>query len=99
MTHGKAYNKSPRRINNKATKSRTNTGTSALEWPVEQTSGGFKALSQLADFTLGSDATLNTDGYFCRICVSMDGLGVKVSVHSFAPVLSFVTSASRHIGT
>ena len=31
MTHGKTYNKSPRRINHKATKSKTNTGTSALE--------------------------------------------------------------------
>ena len=27
MTHGKIYNKSPRRINHKATKSKTNTGT------------------------------------------------------------------------
>ena len=31
MTHGKTYNKSPRRINPKATKSKTNTGTTALE--------------------------------------------------------------------
>ena len=31
MTHGKTYNKSPRRINHKATKSKTNTGTAALE--------------------------------------------------------------------
>ena len=31
MTHGKTYNKSPRRINHKATKSKTNTGTTALE--------------------------------------------------------------------
>ena len=29
MTHGKTYNKSPRRINHKATKSETNTGTTA----------------------------------------------------------------------
>ena len=35
MTHGKTYNKSPRRINHKATKSRTNTGTTALERSVE----------------------------------------------------------------
>ena len=27
MTHGKTYNKSPRRINHKATKNKTNTGT------------------------------------------------------------------------
>ena len=31
MNHGKTYNKSPRRINHKATKSKTNTGTTALE--------------------------------------------------------------------
>ena len=35
MTHGKTYNKSPRRINHKATKSKTNTGTTALERSVE----------------------------------------------------------------
>ena len=40
MTHGKTYNKSPRRINLKATKSKTNTGTTALERSVEQTTGG-----------------------------------------------------------
>ena len=61
MTHGKTYNKSPRRINYKATKSKTNTGTTALEWSVEQTTGGFKALLQLANFTLDPDATLNTE--------------------------------------
>ena len=44
MTHGTTYNKSPRRINHKATKSMTNTGTTALERSVEQTTGGFKAL-------------------------------------------------------
>ena len=59
MTHGKTYNKSPRRINHKATKSKTNTGTTALERSVEQTTGGFKALLQLTNFTLGPDATLN----------------------------------------
>ena len=31
MTHSKTYNKSPRRINHKAKKSKTNTGTTALE--------------------------------------------------------------------
>ena len=60
MTHGKAY-KVYRRINHKATKNKTNTGTTALEWSVEQTTGGFKALLQLANFTLGPDATLNTE--------------------------------------
>ena len=63
MTHGKTYNKSPHRINHKATKSKTNTGTTALERSVEQTTGGFKALLQLANFTLGPDATLNTEIY------------------------------------
>ena len=42
MTHGKTYNKSPRRINHKAT--RSNTWTTALERSVEQTTEGFKAL-------------------------------------------------------
>ena len=60
MTHGKTYNKSPLRVNHKATKSKTNTGTTTLERSVEQTSGGFKALLQLANFTLGPDAILNT---------------------------------------
>ena len=73
MTHGKTYNKLPRRINHKATKSKTNTGTAALERSVEQTTGrgrgvggggergGVKALLQLANFTLGADVTLNTE--------------------------------------
>ena len=34
MIHRKTYNKSPRRINHKATKSKTNTGTTALERSV-----------------------------------------------------------------
>ena len=42
MTHGKTYNKSLRRINHKASKSKTNTGTTALEQSVEQTTGGLK---------------------------------------------------------
>ena len=49
MTHGKTYNKSPRRINHKAARSKTNTGTTALEQSVEQTTWGFKALFQLAN--------------------------------------------------
>ena len=61
MTHRKTYNKSPRRINHKATKSKTNTGTTALERSVEQTTGEFKALLQLTNFTLDPDATLNTE--------------------------------------
>ena len=63
MTQGKTYNKSPRRINHKAPNSKTNTGTTALERSVEQTTGGVgvKALLQLANFTLGPDATLNTE--------------------------------------
>ena len=35
MTHGMTYNKSPRRMHHKATKSKTNTGTTALERSVE----------------------------------------------------------------
>ena len=38
MTHGNTYNKSPRRINHTATKSKTNTGTTASERSVEQNS-------------------------------------------------------------
>ena len=34
MTHVKTYNKSPRRINHKATQSKTNTGTTALVYLV-----------------------------------------------------------------
>ena len=40
MTHGTTYNKSPRRINRKATKNKTNTGTTAPERPAEQTTEG-----------------------------------------------------------
>ena len=40
MTHGKTYNTLPRRINHKATMSKTNIGTTALERSVEQTTGG-----------------------------------------------------------
>ena len=61
MTYGKTYNKPPRRINHKATKSKTYTGTTALERSVEQTTGGVKALLQLANLTLGPNATLNTE--------------------------------------
>ena len=61
MTHGKTYNKSPRRINHKATKSKTNTGTTALERSAEQTTEGFKAPLQPAYLTLGPDATPNTE--------------------------------------
>ena len=42
MTHGKTYKKSPRRKKHKATKSKTNTGTTALERSGEQTTGGLK---------------------------------------------------------
>ena len=35
ITQGKTYNKSPRRINHKAPKSKINTGTTALERSVE----------------------------------------------------------------
>ena len=35
ITQGKTENNSPRRINHKATKRKTNTGTTALERPVE----------------------------------------------------------------
>ena len=47
--------------NNKATKIKNNTRTIALERSVEETTAGFKALLQLANFTLGLDATLTTE--------------------------------------
>ena len=46
-------NKSPRGINHKATKSKTNTRTIALERTVEKNNRGFKALLQPTNFTLG----------------------------------------------
>ena len=49
MTHGKTYNKSPRRINHKATKSKTNTGTTALEWSLWICQKVCKALTFLLD--------------------------------------------------
>ena len=52
MTHGKIYNKSPRRINHKATNHRVGGGGVGR---------GVKALLQLANFTLGHDATLSTE--------------------------------------
>ena len=68
MTHGKTHNKPPRRTNHKATKSKTNTGTTTLERSAEQTTGGPKALSQPANFTLGPDATLNTETHKNPVC-------------------------------
>ena len=50
MTHGKTNNKPPRRINYKATKSKTNTGTTALERSVEQTTGGGRGLKHFYSY-------------------------------------------------
>ena len=69
MTHGKTYKKSPRRINPKATKSKTNTRTTVPERPAEQTTGGggggggggLKVPPQPANPTPGPDATLKTE--------------------------------------
>ena len=62
MTHGKTYNKSPRRINHKATKSKTNTYRGHRLRTVSRANHrGFQAPLQLANFTLGPDATLNTE--------------------------------------
>ena len=92
MTHGKTYNKSPCIINYKATKSKTNTGTTALERSVEQTivcvcvwggGGGVKALLQLTNFTLGPDATLNTASlvkipcYLLKLSSGNENMGVS----------------------
>ena len=61
ITQGNASNKSPRRINHKATKSKTNTGTTALDRSEDLTTwwGRVKALLQPTNFTLDRDATLN----------------------------------------
>ena len=40
MAQGEPYNKSPRRINHKAPKSKTNTGTTAFERSVSKPPGG-----------------------------------------------------------
>ena len=61
ITQGKTENKSPRRINHKPTKSKTNTGTHSLRTVSRVNHRKFKALLQLANFTLGPDATLNTE--------------------------------------
>ena len=62
---GKTYNKSSRRTNHKAPKSKTNNGTTAPERPAEQTTGvgvgGVKAPPQPANFIPGPDATPNTE--------------------------------------
>ena len=71
MAQSKTYNKSPRRINHKAPKSKTNTGLKTVSRVNHQGvcvrggqgggGEGFKALLQLANFTLGPDATPNTE--------------------------------------
>ena len=95
MTHGKTYNQSPRRINHKATKSKPNTGTTALERSVERTTVGFKALLQLANFTLGPDATLNTEIHIkCVRDNQHSHANIPLSVClSFSPIV-FVTDFS-----
>ena len=101
ITHGKTYNKSPRRINHKATKSKTNTGTTALERSVEQTTGGFKALLQVANFTLVPDATLNTEIHknsvrsFSVIRRSFMPLGSPESLLTRCDMMADPTPASR----
>ena len=72
MTHGRH---TTNRLVGKNTKNKTNTGTTALERSVEQTNGGggggggVKALLQLANFTLGPDATLNTEIHKKSVCI------------------------------
>ena len=97
MTHGTTYNKSPRRVNHKATKSKTNTGTTALERSVEQTTGGgvegggarmgFKALLQLANFTLGLDATLNHKYQVYPVALNIVACITRI-VHDLRQILS-----------
>ena len=56
-TQGKTKNKSSRRINHKATQSKNNTITTALERSEVYTTGQFKS----TNFTLGPFATLHKE--------------------------------------
>ena len=65
-TYFEKKKKNRKQCGKEATKSKNNTRTTALERSVESTSGvgggeGIKALLQLANFTLGPDATLSTE--------------------------------------
>ena len=97
MTHGKTYNKSPRRINHKATKSKTNTGTTALERSVV----GFKALLQLAtqiwifNFVLEILKLLKTHSYVISMTKSFEFSNIP---HNKLTHLS-LASHERDIGT
>ena len=51
MTHGKTYNKLPRRINHNATKSKTNTSILTFDFGVE-------LFSHLSDFLLSESVGL-----------------------------------------
>ena len=57
MTHGKTYNKSPRRINHKATKSKTNTGTTTLDF-----NANFNIKSQVRDFDIKANGVVHVRG-------------------------------------
>ena len=101
MTHGKTYNKSPRRLNHKATKSKTNTETTALERSVEQTTGRVgvgvvKALLQLANFTLGPDATLNTETHKNSVRIKAPNSGQAKDISSSPNPLVKVLRRDRH---
>ena len=69
MTHGKTYNKSPRRINHKETRSKTNTGTTALERSVKPIRNTILNLNELVSHldieTSSPDSWACNDSKFC----------------------------------
>ena len=68
-TRGKTQYKSPRRTNHKATKSKTNTGTTAIERSVEQTTGrggGRGGEGGLKHFYKPSKYFPFTETHFCK---------------------------------
>ena len=77
MTHGKTHNKSPCRINHKATRSKTNTGTTALERSTVYVK--FVSVSEnLSSFAIRSElmkvlrsSTLTFDHLPCQITHSI----------------------------
>ena len=87
MTHSKTYNKSPRRINHKATMSKTNTGTTALERSATIVAGGGGGGGGWGGGKGGGVKALQVDDYliektFVRVKNGSD-VSEKFQKHSF----------------
>ena len=81
MTHGKTYNKSPRRINHKATKSKTNTGT--------------KLFRQIVGIPIGTNcAALVAD--LLLFCYERDFM-MSHSVENQSEIIEAFSSTSRYL--